>query len=166
MTLAGTLSTPADYLPRKGERHDCGDGVMRTASEIALITGCGVSAVHARIANGWTGADLLREKRTKLYDCGKERLSIRQIAERAGVSEASIRSRIARGVRGRNLLLKGGDRWEPAAPRHPSMVLACRLADAFPDQLPTTAEIRRLQPMSPQSAERWRNALRAAREAA
>ena len=43
------------------------------------------------------------------------------------------------------------------------MVLAIRIADAFPDRLPTTKEIRKLYPMAEQTAERWLTAVRAAR---
>lgn len=164
--LTPTLGNASGYTPKPGARHDCGDGVWRTVSEIAAETGCTWSAIHARIAKGWTGKDLLRQRCRRLYDCGGEVLSVQQIAARAGVSESSIHTRLARGVRGKGLLVKAGCRRDQAGPRSPTMVLACRLADAFPDELPTTAEIRRMQPMSAQTAERWRTALRAAREAA
>lgn len=147
-------------------RFDCGDGVMRTAQQIARIANCDVSAIYARIAKGWMGIDLIRQRQTKLIDCGSERLPVKEIARRTGVSEATVYNRIARGMRGKELLMRKTDRRAHGGPRSPTVVLAVKLADAFPDRLPTTAEIRKLHPMVPQTAERWRNALRAAREAA
>jgi transposase len=164
MTISASIGMVADYRPRRGARYDCGDGVLRTVQQIARHTNCDVSAVYARIAKGWTGQDLLRQRQTKLYDCGGERLSVKQISVRTGVSEATVYNRLARGLRGKELLMKKTDRRDRATPRSPGMVLACKLADAFPDRLPTTAEIRKLHPMAAQTAERWRTALRAARE--
>lgn len=161
--LTASLGIARTYRRRGGKRFDVGNGRAMTAREIAMASGCNVSAVYARLQSGWQGSDLLRPHRAKLYDCGNGlRLTIRQIQERTGLSENSVRSRISRGITGRDLLRKG--RRDMAAPRSSTMVLACRLADAYPDRLPTTKEIRRMHPMSEQTAERWLTALRAARE--
>ncbi len=159
--LTASLGTPIVPKGRMGERFDCGDGRMWTAREIALQTGCELSTIYARIPNGWTGVDLLRGLRQKLFDCGDETLTIKQIMERTGLGETAVRNRLARGVRGRALLRK--ERKNLAAPRSATMVIACRLADAYPHRLPTTKEIRALYPMEPATAERWLAALRAAR---
>ena len=149
------------YKPRKGVRHDVGNGRMMTVCEIALASGTNTAAIYGRIANGDTGETLLRPLRSKQFDCGGELLTIKQIMIRTGLGEAAVRSRISRGRNGKELLRK--ERRDMAAPRSSTMVIACRLADDFPHDLPTTKEIRALYPMSAQSAERWRTALRAAR---
>lgn len=161
--LTASLGISRPYRVRGGERFDVGGGRKMTVREIAMASGCNVSAIYARIQSGWEGEDLLRPHRAKLYDCGNgRRLTIRQIQQRTGLSENSVRSRISRGITGVDLLLKG--RRDMAAPRSSTMVLACRLADAYPDRLPTTKEIRKLYPMCEQTAERWLTAMRAARE--
>lgn len=146
---------------RPGRLIDVGDGRRLTARQIALETGCGVSAVHARIAAGQQGRELLRPRRAKVFDCGGEFLTVKEIMLRTGLGESAVRARISRGVTGKALLRK--ERRDAAAPRSSTMVIACRLADSYPDRLPTTREIRQIYPMSPQSAERWLTALRAAR---
>ena len=160
--LAPSLGIRRAYKPRAGTRHDVGGGVKMTAREIALASGLNPSAVYARLKHGDTGETLLRPLRQKLFDCGGgEMLTIKQVMQRTGLSESSVRSRISRGVTGRALLRK--ERRDAAAPRSSTMVIACRLADAYPDRLPTTREIRELYPMTATSAERWLVALRAAR---
>lgn len=163
--FAGSLGyTGRRYKSRNGARHDVGDGRLLTAREIALLTGCNVSAIYGRIENGDTGASLLRPLRCKRYDCGGESLTVKQIMQRTGLGETAVRSRISRGMKGAELLRHG--RRDMAVPRSPSMVVACRLAAAFPSRLPTTKEIRAVQPMSAGAAERWLAALRAARDRA
>lgn len=135
---------------------------MMTAREIALTINCDPSAIYGRLQSGERGPALLRPIRRKLFDCGGgEMLTISQIIRRTGLSESAVRSRISRGVKGAALLRK--ERKDMAAPRSSTMVLACRLADAYPDRLPTTKEIRQLYPMVEQTAERWLTALREAR---
>jgi hypothetical protein len=164
MLVASLGYTGRPYRRRGGERYDVGNGVMMTVSEISMASGCDRSTIYGRIAAGDTGPALLRPLRAKLFDCGGEMLTIKQIMARTGLSEPSVRSRISRGVKGGALLKK--ERRDMAAPRSSTMVLACRLADAFPDRLPTTKEIRRLYPMAEGTAERWLAALRAARDRA
>lgn len=150
------------YKPRKGERHDVGNGRMMTVREIALASGTNTSAIYGRLANGDTGVALLRPLRVHLFDCGNgEMLTIAQIMQRTGLGDSAVRSRISRGVKGAALLRK--ERKDMAAPRSSTMVIACKLADEYPHDLPTTKEIRAIYPMSAQSAERWRRALQAAR---
>lgn len=157
--------TGREYKTRGGQRHDVGDGRMLTVREIAFESRCDVSAIYARLAKGWSGSRLLTPPRVKLFDCGGgEMLTIKQIMQRTGLGEAAVRSRISRGVKGRALLRR--ERRNLAAPRSSTMVIACRLADRFPDRLPTTSEIRRVYPMCAQSAERWRTAIASARSAA
>ena len=161
--LAPSLGyTGRAYRPRKGERFDAGDGRMMTVREITLATGLDPSTIYARLGKGERGLDLLRPLNRKLFDCGNgERLTINEIILRTGLSESAVRSRISRGVKGKALLRK--ERKDAAAPRSSTMVIACRLADVYPDRFPTTKEIRALYPMCPQSAERWLAAFRAAR---
>lgn len=162
MLTASLGYTGRPYAARGGERHDVGDGRRLTVREIALEARCDVSAVYARLAKGWTGRKLLVPTRRKLFDCGGGRmLTIKEIMLQTGLGESAVRTRISRGVKGSALLRR--ERRNLAAPRSSTMVIACRLADQFPDRLPTTREIRRIYPMCDQTAERWRTALRAAR---
>lgn len=148
-----------------GKLYDVGGGRMISARQIALETGCQPTAIHARLERGWRGPDLLRPRREMVYDCGGgEMLTVREIMRKTGLGESTVRSRMARGAKGKDLLRK--ERKDMAAPRSSTMVLACKLADAFPDRLPTTKEIRRLYPMAEGTAERWLSALRAARDRA
>lgn len=146
------------------QRYDCGNGESLTIREIARRTGNSVGATHARIHKyGWRGTELLRPKRAKRYDCGGEQLTIAEISARTGVSEQTIRSRLARGWRGKELLVDSQSRRRNGMPRGPVQVIACKLALAFDyGELPTTAQIRKIHPMSHASAMRWRNALRQA----
>lgn len=154
--------TGLPYKPRKGERHDIGNGRMMTVREIALASGTNTSAIYGRLKNGDRGAILLRPLRLHAFDCGNgEFLTIPQIMKRTGLGESAIRSRISRGVKGAALLRR--ERKDAAAPRSSTMVIACKLADEYPHELPTTKEIRALHPMSVGAAERWRRALQAAR---
>lgn len=161
--LAPSLGyTGRGYKPRKGERHDVGNGRMMTVREIALASGTNTSAIYGRLAKGDTGVRLLRPLRRHTFDCGNgELLTIPQMMERTGLGESAIRSRISRGVKGKALLRR--ERRDMAAPRSSTMVIACRLADEFPDRLPTTKEIRAIYPMSAGAAERWLATFRAAR---
>lgn len=161
--LAPMLGIRHAYRPRKGERFDVGDGRVMTVREIVLASGTNPSAIYSRLKRGETGEKLLRPLRRKLYDVGDRRMTLGQIMQSTGLSESAARSRISRGVTGAALLRKG--RHDMAAPRSSTMVIACRLADAYPDRLPTTREIRAIYPMTPTSAERWLAALRAARPA-
>lgn len=164
--LAPSLGyTGRAYKPRKGERFDVGNGRMLTVRQITLETGLDPSTIYARLAKGELGQDLVRPLRRKLFDCGNgERLTVKEIMLRTGLAETAVRSRISRGVKGKALLAKG--RKDAAAPRSSTMVIACRLADAYPDRLPTTKEVRAIYPMCAQSAERWLTALRDARQRA
>ena len=160
--LTGQLGIRYPYKSRGGAKHDVGGGRMLTARQIAMESGCPPTTIYARLHAGVTGPDLLRPLRVKLYDVGGgERLTISQIARRTGLAADSIRSRMSRGVKGAALLRK--ERRDMAAPRSSTMTIALRLADQFPDALPTTAQIRKVYPMSDTSAERWLAAMRDAR---
>ena len=162
--MSPSLGVMQAYKRRAGNRHCVGDGRKMTVREISQATGCDASAIYARIQHGWKGSDLLRPYRQKLFDCGGQMLTIKQIMQATGLSEAAVRARIARGKKGKALLRK--ERKNVAAPRSSTMVIACRIADEYPDRLPTTKEIRELYPMAAQSAERWLTALREARKRA
>ena len=159
--LTGLLGIRYPYKSRGGAKHDVGGGRMLTARQIAMESGCPPTTIYARLHAGVTGPDLLRPLRVKLYQVGDEWLTLAQISQRTGLAVDSIRSRMSRGVKGAALLRK--ERRDMAAPRSSTMVMAIRLADAYPDDLPTTKQIRKLYPMAEHTAERWLTALRAAR---
>lgn len=101
----------------------------------------------------------------RLYDCGKfGRLSAPQIAHIAGISDTAARLRIANGWTGEKLCQPRGER--PGAQKgvaRSTQLAALRVAMAFPHRIPTVAELCRVQPMSPGSAERWLRAFRQVR---
>lgn len=164
MTLKAIITSPPGVRVR-GERFDCGGGLRLTAQQIATRTGCGLSAVYRRIEKGWRGEDLLRPRKEHLYDVGGgRRMTVRQISERTGISLGTVHSRLARGWRGAELLVRNQERRRRGEPRGPGQVIACKLALAFPDEVPSVAAIRRVHPMSEAAAQRWRCALRLARE--
>lgn len=159
------IITSAPGVRARGDRFDCGGGLRLTAQQIAARTGCGLSAVYRRIDKGWAGEDLLRPRKEHLYDVGGgRRMTARDISARTGVSLGTVHGRLARGWRGAELLVRNQERRRRGEPRGPGQVIACKLALAFPDALPTVAQIRRVHPMSEASAQRWRCALRLARQ--
>lgn len=160
--VVAMLGIARPYKRRKGRMHDVGGGRRLTVSQIAYEVGCRPTTIHGRIAAGESGSVLMRPLRRKLFDCGGEMLTVSQIMRRTGLSDGAVRSRISRGLKGAELLRR--ERKDAAAPRSSTMVLALRIADAFPDRLPTTKEIRKLYPMTPQTAERWLASVKAARE--
>lgn len=165
MTLLSPLVVTTTPRRSRHRTHDVGGGRRLTVPQIARLAGVTEGAIYDRLNKGWTGRDLLRGLREKLYDVGGgERLSIKQIAERTGLATHTIRSRLARGWRGAELLVPNQERRRGGIARTPTQITALKLALAYPDRLPTTAEIRRLAPMSHTSAMRWRNAMRQARE--
>ena len=105
----------------------------------------------------------------KRYDCGRHGiLTVKQIAKKAGITNEGVHARIRRGGKGEALC-----RSKPTARRigfrrrtcnRPLLLTAVRLAVAFPNGMPTVAEIRDVYPMSATAAGRWRSAIRDIRE--
>lgn len=137
-------------------------GMVLSVAQIAARTGTSPSGIYQRIKKGQTGAELLRGPRTKLYEVGKERLTLAQLCERTGLKAGAMYSRIVRGVTGKDLLIKRGDRKRRGMARSPTQYIAFKLAYAFGEHVPTTKEIRAAHPMSDTSAMRWRNAMQQA----
>lgn len=107
-------------------------------------------------------------RRPRTYDCGKHgRLTVRQIADVAGITVHGVQVRLRRGWKGAQLCLHVSESrrigWRKRGCSSPVMVLAVRLALAFPDQLPTADQIRAAHPMTRDNATRWRSAIRDAR---
>lgn len=99
------------------------------------------------------------------YDCGRlGKLTVSQIAKLSGVSPQGVRLRLRRGITGEALALP---RWQSrkGATNKTSLVTAFRLARAFPDVLPSVAEIRKAVPMQPSKAYQRRAIMRQAMEA-
>lgn len=96
------------------------------------------------------------------------RLTFAQVAYIAGIKPHSAWNRYHRqGLRGDALVEGKGRLRAPGAlkapVRVPSMLLACKLAHAFPDRVPTWREIAAVHPMSKTAAIRWRAAMAHAR---
>lgn len=101
-------------------------------------------------------------RRGQLHDCGKYgKLSVGQIARIAGVTTEAIRHRVNTGVKGAALCAPYKTNYRRTAScRNPSLIIAVKLATAFPHRAPTTEEIRKVHPMSRTAATRWRSAFR------
>ena len=69
MLTASLGYTGRAYKPRKGVRHDVGNGRMMTVCEIALASGTNTAAIYGRIPNGDTGETLLRGFTTARRRC-------------------------------------------------------------------------------------------------
>ena len=111
------------------------------------------------------GSPQFAPRRQKLYDVGGGRqMSAKEIAARTGISVHAVYARVYRGETGKALLIKNGNTKRKGMARSPTQHIAFKIAFAFGRRVPTTAEIRRLHPMSDTSAMRWRNAVRQALE--
>lgn len=108
---------------------------------------------------------VFKPRRQKLYDVGGgRRMSAKEISAHTGITVHAVYARVHRGDSGRQLLIKNGNRKRSGMARSPTQHIAFKIAFAFGRRVPTTAEIRRLHPMSDTSAMRWRNAIRQALE--
>lgn len=110
----------------------------------------------------------IRKARARKYDCGKHgKLTVSQIARLAGTTNKAIYQRIKRGFVGERLCeLKYEGRRKIRRPcSNPTILIAVRLANAFPDRVPTAKEIAEVHPMSEGNAMRWRRAFAEVRAA-
>jgi len=110
----------------------------------------------------------IRKARGRKYDCGKHgKLTVSQIARLAGTTNKAIYQRIKRGfVCERLCELKYEGRRKIRRPcSNPTILIAVRLANAFPDRVPTTKEIVEVHPMCERNAMRWRQAFAEVRAA-
>jgi hypothetical protein len=98
----------------------------------------------------------------KRYDCGKHgQLTAKEIAARAGIAVETVYDRVRR-------KWPAADLAEPAhalrrekagIPRMPCVIMALRIARAFPNRVPTVRELRAVAPMCAVQARRWQRAL-------
>jgi transposase len=110
-------------------------------------------------------------KRAELHDCGKHgMLAVKDIARKTGLSERTIRDRLARGMEGEELLRpKIGARetrkdttFRDDVVRTSgagAMAIAIRIARSFPNRVPTAKELRDKFGMSQATAYRWRQSI-------
>lgn len=109
-----------------------------------------------------------RKRYGKTYNCGKYgELTVRQIANIAGITREAVRDRVNGGWKGAKLCVKPHEskRVVKEACKRPVVVIAMKLAAKFPGRLPTVAEIRAEHPMCPRNALRWRQAMSEAKKA-
>ncbi len=104
----------------------------------------------------------------RTYDCGRYgKLTVRQIADIAGITIHGVQVRLRRHWKGEQLCLHISESrrigWRKRGCSSPTMVLALRLALNFPDRLPTADQIRAIHPMTRDNATHWRSAIRDAR---
>lgn len=102
------------------------------------------------------------EGRARRHNCGRRGLlTVPEISRVSGVSREAIYRRIRCGVTGAALCAKKhhGERTTKAKCTRPTVLLAMKLARAFPDDVPTVMQIRKVHPMTDRNAMRWRQAM-------
>lgn len=100
--------------------------------------------------------------RSRRFDCGRfGTLSTKQIAHLTGLTREGVWQRVRAGFTGEDLCLPRHEhaRRPREACRRPVLMVAMKLARAFPDRLPSLAEIQQVHPMHARNAMRWRQAL-------
>lgn len=100
--------------------------------------------------------------RGRRFDCGKYgMLSAKRIAALTGTTTEAVWQRVKAGVTGEALCAPKYEALRGAKRKctRPTVVVAMKLARAFPDRVPTIAEIRRVHPMGERNAMRWRQAM-------
>lgn len=101
----------------------------------------------------------------KRHDVGGQMMTTREIAARIGGTTQTVRARLAKGWKGKELLMPINSRRSVGLPRVSTQIVAYKIARQFPDSVPTTAQIREIHPMGASTATYWRNAImRAMRE--
>jgi len=100
--------------------------------------------------------------RGRRFDCGRYgKLSAKQIAQMTGLTREGVWQRVKAGFKDEDLCMPRheGQRKPREVCRRPVVVVAMKLARAFPDRVPTLAEIQKVHPMHSRNAMRWRQAL-------
>ena len=100
--------------------------------------------------------------RGRKFNCGKYgELTAKQISQLAGISKEAVWQRVRAGYNGAALVAPKHESLRKAkAPcRRPTVLVAMKLARAFPDRVPSIREIRKVHPMCERNAMRWRQAM-------
>ena len=100
--------------------------------------------------------------RGRRFDCGRYgKLSAKQIAQMTGMSREGVWQRVNAGFKGEDLCQPKHQSLRKAKEtcKRPVVVVAVKLARAFPDRVPTLEEIRKVHAMGDRNAMRWRQAL-------
>lgn len=101
MTLSQAIEKPI----MKAKKHDVGNGVLMTASQIAKVLGTTKDTINVRIRNGVTGSDLLKPLREyPKYEVEGEYLTVGQIAKKYNLKVVTIKQRIKYGKTGKELI--------------------------------------------------------------
>lgn len=172
MNLSPIISAKPAAVARKAPTYDCGPAGHLTVRQIMERTGLRRQSVQARLNRGRTGAQILAGRLVRVqdvptYDCGKAgRLTIAQIAKRAGISHSGAARRVRNGLRGERLLVGAVRKERTDSPARPSLLRALRIVRAFPDTVPTVRQLQKVCPMSRSNAVRYQAALRDVLEAA
>lgn len=99
------------------------------------------------------------------HDVGGKMMTTREIAAKIGGTAHTVRARLAKGWKGKELLMPVNSRRSVGRPRVSTQIVAYKIARQFPDSVPTVAQIRAIHPMAASTATYWRNAIiRAMRE--
>lgn len=100
--------------------------------------------------------------RSRKFDCGRYgKLSAKEIARIAGMSREGVWQRVQSGIVGAELCAPKHERLRGVKEKcaRPTVMVAMKLARAYPDKTPTLAQIQKVHPMTARNAMRWRQAL-------
>lgn len=102
------------------------------------------------------------------HDCGSYgHLTLPEIAAQAGITVNAARYRVRALKLSGDALVEGTQalrkRSVGSIVKSPSILIACKLARAYPDTVPTWREVQKIVPMCEQAAKRWSRAMEAAK---
>lgn len=103
-----------------------------------------------------------RIQKGRKFDCGRfGQLSANEIAKITGMSREGVWQRVRSGVTGAALCAPKHDglRKVQKPCKRPVVMVAMKLARAFPDRVPSLDAIRKVHPMCARNAMRWRQAI-------
>lgn len=112
----------------------------------------GVATIVGRVARD----------RGRKFDCGKfGKLTANEIARITGMSREGVWQRVRSGIVGAELCAPKHDglRKVKTPCSRPTIMVAMKLARAYPNSTPTLAQIKKVHPMTDRNAMRWRQAL-------
>lgn len=117
----------------------------------------------ATIASAKRKAD---RKTTVRWDCGRYgMLTPIEVAKMAGISRSGAWARMRSGIKGADLCMRKSELPTQVKERCSNTVVlvAVKLARAFPGRVPSVKDIRATHPMCRRNAQRWRQAFNDAR---
>jgi len=118
-----------------------------------MVSGFGTAALAA--------PKFKRKAKGRTFDCGRfGKLTAKEIAALTGMSREGVWQRVRKGVTGAALCEPKHDALRKAKEKcsKPVVMIAVKLARAFPHKVPSLKEIQAAHPMCARNAMRWRQA--------